>query len=182
MNNFEEKQGITGKFDFITSTQKAADAMQAALKVSRENFIAVRDALIASGDAELATYHNLVVNGGKALVAKAITQDLASVSECKITHQELGTGATAPSYTDTGLQTPSGATRKAITSIGRAANVVSVTSFWAVGEATGTWAEFALFIAGTMTSNSGTLWNRVAVSQVVAADKALTIDGTITFT
>lgn len=182
MSQFNDTTKPTGTFRFIQSTKKAQQAMQEALAVSREKFKETVDAFLRSGDAELVVYENLVTTVGKTLLAKAVASGLASTTEAKISYQELGTGATAPSYADTGLQTPSGGTRKAITSLAYSANVVSLTAFWAVGEATGTWAEFGTFIGGTETSNSGTLWNRIATSATVASDKALTIDGTIIFT
>lgn len=113
-------------------------------------------------------------------MAKAITGGIATVTEIKITHQELGTGTTTPANGDTGLQTPSAGTRKTISSMAYSSNQMNFTSFWAATEATGTWREFALFINGTGTSNSGTLFNHVAINITVGASDALTIDGTVT--
>lgn len=181
---YQENIAAKGTFRFITAPEWAHRLMQYAREdVGHEAFRKVADMLIHFGIAEQTVYHNLVVTGGKALLVAALAQDLATVSDLRITHQELGTGTNAPSYADTGLQTPAGGTtRKAVSSLGFSANVLSITSFWAVGEATGTWREYGLFIKGTGTSNSGTLWNRVAINQTVAADKALTIDGTVTLT
>lgn len=182
MTNFIEQLKPKGTFRFITSTLSAQEKMKQALAISREKYNEVVNALLATGEAELAVYENLVTTAGKTLLAKAVASGLATTNEAVINYQELGSGTTAPAYSDTGLQTPTGATRKAITSLAYSANVVSITAFWAVGEATGTHKEFGTFIGGTSTSNSGTLWNRVAIDQTVASDKALTIDGTITFT
>lgn len=173
---------IKGTFRFTTSPAWAQKIMQFALKAGRAEYEAVVSFFTVAGIAHQTIYNNLVVTAGKAILAKGLAQNFAGVDDLKITHQELGTGTTPPAYGDTGLQTPAGSTRKAITSIGYSANVTSITSFWAVGEATGTWKEYGLFIKGTGTSNSGTLWNRVALDQTVASDKALTLDGTITFT
>lgn len=177
-----EQLKTSGVFAFIQSSQAVQDAMRKAKEISHEYYELVRDGFLANGEAERVVYTNLVTNAGKGLLAKALASGLASVDEAKISYQELGTGATAPSYSDTGLQTPSGATRKAITSLGYSANIISITAFWAVTEATGPWTEFGTFIGGSMTSNSGTLWNRIAISVTVASDKALTIDGTISIT
>jgi len=180
-NAYEEKVGITGVFTFVTLAQHLKEELEAALAESREAYLVLRDMLVRGGYAELSTYHNLVTTVGKSAHAAALYTDLASVGALRLTYQELGTGTTAPSYADTGLQTPLGGSRKAITTMGGTGNVVNVTSLWNVGEATGTLKEYGLFRGGTLVSNSGTLWNRVAIDKVVAADKALTVDGTITF-
>lgn len=126
------------------------------------------------------TYHNLVPTVSRQQICKAVTGGIATVTEIKITHSELGTGVTAPANGDTGLQTPTAATRKTISSMAFSSNQMNFTSFWAATEATGTWREFALFLNGTGTSNSGTIFNRVAINITVGASDALTIDGTVT--
>lgn len=112
---------------------------------------------------------NLVTNTGKARLAAALAGTAAAIA-----FQQLGTGTTAPAYTDTSLQTPNAGTKKAIYSVASSGSVVSVTASWAAGEATGTWKEFGLLFA------DNTLWNRVAIDITVASDKALIIDGEIT--
>ncbi len=127
-------------------------------------------------------YKNLIPTVSRQQVAKAITGNITTTTEIKITHQELGTSTQAPANGDTGLITPTASTRKTITSMAFLSNQMNLTSFWAAAEATGTWREFGLFINGTATSNSGVLFNRVAINIVVAAVDALTVDGTVTIT
>lgn len=127
-------------------------------------------------------YHNLIPTVARTQVAKALANQITTKAEIAINYQELGTGSTAPANGDTGLQTPTGSTRKAISSLGYSGNVLSITCFWAAGEATGTWAEMATFINGSGTSNSGTLFNRIALAVVVGGSNALTVDGTVTLT
>ena len=130
-------------------------------------------------DCNVYKYHNIVPTVARAQVAKALTANIASVNEVKITHQELGTGTNTPANTDTGLQTPSSGTRKVISSLAYSNNVIALTCFWSAGEATGTWKECATFIDG----NSGNiLFNRIALDVTVSASNALTIDGTVTLT
>lgn len=127
-------------------------------------------------------YHNLIPTVCRQQIAKALSGGIATVTEIKITHQELGTSTQAPANSDTGLITPTGSTRKIVSSMAYSSNQLNLTSFWAAGEATGTWREFGLFINGTATSNSGTLFNRISINITVAAGNAMTIDGTVTIT
>jgi hypothetical protein len=59
---------------------------------------------------------------------------------------------------------------------------MTITSFWAAGEATGTWREFGTFINGTGTTNSGVLFSRVAINIPITGSQSLVIDGTVTLT
>ena len=127
-------------------------------------------------------YKNIIPTVSRQQIAKALAGSITLAAEIKVNFQELGTGTNAPANGDTGLQTPTGTTRKALSSAGFSANQLNLTSFWAVGEATGTWREFGSFINGTSTSNSGVLFNRVAINITVTGADALTIDGTITLT
>lgn len=127
-------------------------------------------------------YHNIVPTVSRQQIGKALSGNIASVTEIKITHQELGTGTNSPSNGDTGLQTPTGTTRKSVSSLAYSLNQLNIASFWAAGEATGTWREYAVFINGSGTSNSGVIFNRVAINITVAGSDALTLDGTVTIT
>lgn len=131
-------------------------------------------------DVRAITYKNIIPTVARQQIAKALTGNISAVTEIKITHQELGTGTNAPANGDTGLQTPSAGTRKTITSMAYSSNQLNLTAFWAATEATGTWREFGSFVNGTGTSNSGVLFNRVAINITVGASDALTVDGTVT--
>jgi hypothetical protein len=121
--------------------------------------------------------HNIVPTVSRTAMAAALAGQYSLISQIIINYQELGTGTNPPANSDTGLQTPSAGTRKVVSSISQSLNVISITSFWAATEATGTWREFSLFINGTATSNSGTVFNRVAMNITVASTEAMTLDG-----
>jgi len=121
--------------------------------------------------------HNIVPTISRTAMAAALAGQYSLIDQIVINYQELGTGTNTPSDSDSGLQTPSASTRKVVSSISQSLNVISITSFWAATEATGTWREFSLFINGSATSNSGTLFNRVAMNITVASTEAMTLDG-----
>lgn len=127
------------------------------------------------------TYSNIIPTISRTQILKALANQLAGISDIVINYQELGTGTNTPSNSDTGLQTPAGGTtRKLISSMAVSGIQMNVTSFWAAGEATGTWREFATFIKGTATSNSGTIFNRAAINITISSIQSLTLDGTVT--
>jgi len=126
------------------------------------------------------TIHNIIPTISRQQVAKALANELSTLPEIVINFQELGTGTTAPTNSDTGLETPEPSTRKILTSSASQLNQLNLTAFWAAGEATGTHEEFSLFMNGTASSNSGILFNRVLLSGVVVgASNSLTLDGTV---
>jgi len=127
-------------------------------------------------------YHNIIPTVARLQIAKMLSANVSTLAETKITHQELGTGTTTPANGDTGLQTPDGTTRKAISSGAYDSNKLNLTCFWSAGEATGTWRELGTFINGSMTSNSGVIFNHVAINVVVGSGNSLTLDGEITIT
>ena len=59
---------------------------------------------------EQKTYKNLIPTVSRTQITKALSGNISTVTEIKVTHQELGTGVTAPANGDTGLETPTGAT------------------------------------------------------------------------
>lgn len=150
--------------------------------LTHEELATLREGGNIGRDVRKQHYKNLIPTVSRAQVAKALCGEIASKTEIQISHAELGTSTTAPANGDTGLITPTGATRKAIGSMASSSNIGNFTAFWAATEATGTWREFALFINGTGTSNSGTIFNRVAINVTVSSSDALTIDGTVTIT
>ena len=125
-------------------------------------------------------YCNIIPTVARQQIAKALSNNIATKAEIAINYQELGTGVTTPANSDTGLETPDGTTRKAVSSLAYSSNKVTVTCFWVAGEATGTWKELGTFINGTASSNSGTLFNHVSIDVVVGASNSLTLDGEVT--
>jgi len=126
--------------------------------------------------------HNIIPTVSREQIAKALAKELSAIGDIEISHQELGSGSTAPANGDTGLETPTGSTRKILTSSAAALNQLNITAFWAAGEATGTHSEFAVFMKGTLASNSGVIFNRILISVTVLAANSLTVDGTVTIT
>lgn len=172
---------MKGEWDFLLSSTEVQKEMQMILKRDgRGAYLEFIESGIASGSIRKVHYTNIIPTVSRQQVCKAVTGNIATTTEIKVTHQELGTGTTTPANGDTGLQTPSGGTRKTISSMAYLSNQMNFTSFWAATEATGTWREFALFINGTGTSNSGTIFNHVAINITVSSSDALTIDGTVT--
>jgi urate oxidase len=183
---FKEALGIKGnRWSFYNA--KGANLNERELEIARkipfwlpDSFKGgVLSALIGREVGVFST-HNLVPTVGRQQIAKAISANISTVTEIKITHQELGTSTQAPANGDTGLITPTASTRKVISSLSFSTNKITITAFWAAGEATGTWREFGTFINGTATSNSGVLFNRVAINVTVTASNSLTIDGEVT--
>lgn len=178
---YKNEASTKGEWDILVSSGETQREMQRILDTEgRQAYRAFIEGGIARGDIAHVHRRNVVTTLGRGQLTKALTGMIASDAEVQVSHQELGTGTNTPAVGDTGLQTPTGATRKSISSMAASGVEANFTSFWAVGEATGTWREYALFINGTGTSNSGTILNRVAINVTVGAGDALTIDGTIT--
>lgn len=127
-------------------------------------------------------YSNIITTVAKTRITEALAGQMSAIAEIELNYQELGTGTTAPVAGDTGLETPTGSTRKLLSSAASSSNQLNVVAFWSAGEATGTHREYGTFINGTGVSNSGSLFNRIAINETVGASNSLTIDGTITFT
>lgn len=172
---------ISGKapgYSFYTSklSQLTADEL---LKLRKIPFL-LPDALASKIGSKLIgrevkrfSYHNIIPTISRQQIGKALSGNITTIAEIVISHQQLGTGTTAPANGDTALQTPSVGTKKTVSSMSYSSNQVNITSFWAANEATGTWREFGLFIDTTV------LFNRVAINITVATGDALTLDGTV---
>jgi len=117
-------------------------------------------------------YHNVITNGLRELVLSGMAGESSIGAALTITHQQLGTGTTAVSVTDTALETPSAPTKIALTTMTRSGTTLLITAFWDVGQATGVWKEFGLW-ANTL------LINHMACDEVVTANDTLTFDGEI---
>lgn len=124
-------------------------------------------------------FHNIIPLVARTSILQTLAGIPVSLSETKITHQQLGTSTTTPGDSDTGLITPNAGTRKAISSMAVSADDLNIVCFWAAGEATGTWRELCTFINGTGTSNSGTCFNRAAINVPITASQSLTLDGVV---
>lgn len=123
-------------------------------------------------------YKNLITTAGRAALASHLTSASPSPTTIRINYVALGTNAAAPANGDTQLGTET--YRNAVASETNASNVAYVSGFFGATEVSGTLNEVGLFIAGTATANSGTLFSHAAISVTKSTTETLTIDYTIT--
>jgi hypothetical protein len=121
---------------------------------------------------------NIIPTVARTAIAAQLTDATPSPASILITHMALGTGVTAPANGDTQLQTE--VYRNAIASLTQANNVAYMTGFFSSTETTGTYKEVALFMAGTLTVNTGTIFSRTAINITKTSVQTLTIDYTVT--
>lgn len=130
---------------------------------------------------------NLVVSStgghGRNIVMRHLTGDTSI--PLAVTHIEIGTGTTAPSASDTDLETAS--YRAAIAADVTLANNVAIFQafFPAATVANGTYTEFGAFVNSVVTTlGDGNLWNRSVQSPGVTKDTGedLTVEIQITAT
>lgn len=126
------------------------------------------------------TYENLIPTIGRAEMAKALVGSLSAIAEIEINKTSLGSGTTAPANGDIKLETE--VFRKTIFSRTSSSNQLFLTAAYSAGEAIGTHREAGLHINGTGVADSGVLFSRVAINEVVTATDTLTVDYTITIT
>ena len=101
-----------------------------------------------------------------------------ATANMRITHFALGDDNTPVTNADTTLGNET--TRKAVSSKTNTDNESSVTTFFAVGEATGTHQELGAFGDGntptaSITSDSGILYSHVLSTITIASDETLTL-------
>lgn len=114
---------------------------------------------------------NLVVTAGKSFIASRMTGTSATV----MGYMAVGTGSTAPAYTDTTLQTE--LSRVALTSATPSTNVVTYVGNYGAGVGTGALQEAGIFNA----SSAGTMLCRTTFSVInKGASDTMTITWTVT--
>lgn len=96
--------------------------------------------------------HNLVVTVGKNLHASRLIGN----TDAAISYIAVGSGQTAPAAGDTDLQSMLGSRKAFDSAASRTNNVVTMTTTFNAGEATGTIWEFGLFNAST----AGSMYSR----------------------
>lgn len=129
----------------------------------------------ADGSRDVGEYENLVVNAGKAAIARALYDPTFAV---RVAYVEVGTGITAPAAGDTALETS--AYRKALSSGNSSGAVVSLAGYLNLTETSGAFKEAGLFIGGTSTPGSGTLLSRVAIDKTKTTSDTMTVEWEIT--
>ncbi len=124
-------------------------------------------------------YHNKIPTVGLAALANNLTASSPSPVNILIAYVEVGTGTNAPAAGDTTLQTAN--TRTAVVSRTNANGVAYVTGFYSATQAVAALKEAGLFIGGSITLGTGTLFSRVAINITKGNTETLTLDWTITF-
>ena len=117
---------------------------------------------------------NLIATVGRAVFAQRLAQDNTYTGNIKF--GALGSSTTAPANGDTLLGTETAGTRKAPTSYSANSNKAYITFVYGAAEAVGSHKEFATFIDGSSTINTGILFSHLAVDWVKTGAQSLTID------
>lgn len=133
---------------------------------------------IYTGKKRVFEYENLIPTVGRTAIADHLTNASPSPASLRANYTALGSGTTAPANGDTQLQTET--FRKAIASQTKSNNIAYMTAFYTAAEAVATHREAGVFINGTGTANSGTLFSRVAINITKSGTETLTIDYSIT--
>ena len=123
-------------------------------------------------------FHSILPTVGRALVAAHLGTNSPSPASLLVNYSAVGTGTNAPANGDTTLQTETA--RTVIASRTSSSNVAYITGFYGATDVSGTLKEAGLFIGATATSNSGTLFSRVAINVTKSSTETLTLDWTIT--
>ena len=161
---FKDDLQLKGKWRVIVSEKP----------LTKEEIRLVRKGKKVEKVKEMKVYHNVITAYLKEKIAQGLAGESAVITDdVNLTHQQLGTGTTAPTENDTNLEIPDADTKKTISSKESNGKKCWITCIWIEGEATGTWKEFGLWIGSN-------LFNRVAIDVTVAANEMLTIDGDLT--
>lgn len=155
MQNIENKVGIVGIHTFTTRNVETG-------KITNQ-----------------VTVKNLIATVGRGALASVLAGTGTYTGE--VTYGALGSSSTAPANGDTQLGAEIVGGRVATSSQTYASNIAYISFFFPDGTLI-TYAEFANFIDGTATINSGQLFTHVALSGTKAANESLTVDCTYTIT
>jgi hypothetical protein len=147
------------------------------LKIKGELTATIRDA-ITGAVKRVYKYHNTVVTVGRAALANQLTASSPAITDMRINKVALGTNVAAPAAGDTKLGTE--VYRNNVASATNANNIAYVTGFFGATEDDGTYKEAGLFIEGTASADSGTLFSHAAIDITKSNTETLTLDWTIT--
>ena len=123
---------------------------------------------------------NLVVNAGLTAIVNRLA-NISPASDCIFGYISVGTSSTTPAAGDTQLGAE--VARKAITSRANSTTQAAVSATFNAGDIPGTpvtIAEAGIFIDGTGTLNSGTLFSHLPLNVTVQSTDSLFIDWRIT--
>lgn len=126
-----------------------------------------------------AVFENITPLAGFSQITKALTGDLSSLLDITVRYHVLGTGTTEPADGDETLETEDN--RKLVTSKSRSGNKSYYTIVYAESEAVGTWEEMGLVMGGSLTPDTGFLWDRSLYSWEKTNVQAVTFDYEETF-
>lgn len=122
---------------------------------------------------------NLVVDAGLTLLANRIA-DATPSSGCLINYIGVGTGTNSPASGDTQLQTENA--RKQVTSRTNSGVIAAISTTFDAGDIpNSTLKEVGMFIDGTSSANTGTLFARQNINVTITALDSMFIDWRITF-
>lgn len=106
--------------------------------------------------------HNMIVTAGRTILARILTNDASYAGTGEINYGALGTGV-SPSFTNASTQLSSEVYRKLASSQSFTDNIAYVDFFIASGDvADDTYTEFANFIDGTASADSGEAFSLLA--------------------
>ncbi|MEE8151286.1 MAG: hypothetical protein V3T43_06180 [Nitrosomonadaceae bacterium] len=120
---------------------------------------------------------NITTTVGRAVFAQRLGGDTTFTGT--VTHTALGSDNTAAVIADTTLGTET--YRKAISSGTDASNVAHLETFFSASEVTGTFEEYANFIDGTGSADTGQMTNRFVSSITKSGTETLNVQSIITF-
>ena len=144
----------------------------------RVNVVATLRDAITGKILKITKQHNTIPTTGRTAMASWLSSASPSPATIRINYCALGSGTNAPANGDTTLQTET--YRNLIASETNANNIAYFSGFFSATETSGTYREAGLFIAGTGSANSGTLFSRVAVNITKSGSNTLTLDWTVT--
>ena len=127
---------------------------------------------------EVLVIDNLIPTTGRAAIANNLTAVSPSPASLLVNYVALGSNATTPANADTTLGTET--YRNAIASRTNSSNIAYLTGFFSATETSGTYREVGLFINGTGSADSGTLFSHAAVNITKSTSETLTVDWTVT--
>ena len=186
VNTLEPK--TAGEFRLVKLMRKNMGLLKVAsgkakLRLYQENRH-IQESLEASCMVKSFVQDNIVTTVGLTQVAKGLASNLAGLGELAINYAAVGTDATAPVAGDTTLTVES--FRNVVNTLNFASNILFASMFIDFTEDSGTYKEAGLFINGTASADSGTLFDHVLLNSptgiVKSTSQILTISFQITFT
>lgn len=120
---------------------------------------------------------NITTTAGRTVLARRLSGN--TTYSGSINYTALGTSNTAPTVGDTQLGTET--YRKALSSGTYLNNVAYIETFFSASEVNGTFQEYANFIDGSGSANSGQMFNRFTQTVSKSATETLNVQSVVTF-